>query len=194
MRKYKRALLWLAAVVVLAAIGCAAAWQFYFRPWRQFRANAHQIQIAVERFAVDTEGSYPNQIEALFNKGYLKDWPPNPFGPGTMHPIPADAPAVPGCFVYVPNGPVITVTPKGEPRLDAQDRFKFSPENVITPILPSEVDTYELAFYGRSHHEPPVRSAENGTLNAGLTIADQMDNQIRWDQVALVLTAGEDWP
>ena len=183
MRKYKHALTWLVAVVVLIAIGAAAAWQFYFRPWRQFRANAHLIQMAVERFAVDSQGAYPTHLDGvLVERGWLPAWPPNPFAPGTMHPIAADAPPVLGCFVYVPMGPEIAY-PGGmmsHQEAEAQD-----------VIFPSEVDTYELVFYGRGHHTPAVRSAENGTLHNGLTIADQMDRLIRWDQVALVLTAGE---
>jgi len=198
MRKYKRALTWLVAIVLLLAIGAAAAWQFYFRPWQQFRANAHMIQLAVERFAVDTQGSYPTHLDGvLVERGWLPAWPPSPFGPGTMHPIAPDAPPVPGCFVYITGGPIVA---------DASG-------NVISPadakaqgfVYPMEVDHYALVFYGPRHSRRYSGAAASRATPARPEPASQdwseqldywnmINSQARidWDRVALVLTAGEE--
>jgi hypothetical protein len=46
----------------------------------EVKQNLHAIQLAVERFAVDDPGSfYPSRIEDVIARGYLAEFPVNPF-------------------------------------------------------------------------------------------------------------------
>jgi hypothetical protein len=176
MRKYKRSLVWLAAVVVLIAIGTAAAWQCRYHQQQELMLNAAQIQIVVERYAVDNGGSLPTDIGQVISKGYVKDWPDNPFGQGSMQPIAPDAKAAAGSFVYVALGPVIAQT-NGRP---------LSPAEVeASQGIPTEVDGYLLIFYGPGHYRYPVPKS------IGSLYFDSVRYSVDWDRVALVLFPGE---
>jgi hypothetical protein len=75
---------------------------------QRLRQTAHQLQLALEAYAVRSEGAYPSSLgdpafAALFSL------PPNPYGGGRMRTILPDQPARPGDVVYVPSSPVIVV-------------------------------------------------------------------------------------
>lgn len=164
------------------------------RSRQELQRSAQAIQLAVERFAVDNNGNYPTVIDALIIRGYMLDWPPNPFGPGKMHPIAADAAPVPGRFVYVTSGPIVAYG-GGLSQQEAVAQGK---------IIPSEADQYALVFYGPRHsrryhgaaasRETPERKASaSRDRNEQLDYWDLINSQARidWSMVALVLTAGE---
>ena len=63
-----------------------------------------EIQMAVERYAVDHEGVYPASLDEVLAAGTLSEMPENPY---TKQPMPVLAPAdapVPGGVVYVAYG------------------------------------------------------------------------------------------
>jgi len=74
------------------------------------------VQLSVERFAVDTEGDYPYDVNELIQRGYLEQFPENPFAHRPMRAVSVDSPwpeesgemnprdlpqMPPGDFVYV---------------------------------------------------------------------------------------------
>ena len=66
------------------------------------KANLHSIQLAVERFAVDHDGTYPKAIDELQVGNYLSQPPQNPFTKQPMRNIsPGDTPYA-GEFSYLP--------------------------------------------------------------------------------------------
>jgi hypothetical protein len=66
------------------------------------KANLHTLQLAVERFAVDTEGNYPQSTALLLQKGYLVGLPTNPFSGRPMEEYRLGEIPPPGDFVYAP--------------------------------------------------------------------------------------------
>jgi len=69
----------------------------------QVNENAHAVQLALERFAVDDPHCYyPISVQQAIAAGYLPELPVNPF---TGHPvrfIERGAPHLPGDICYVP--------------------------------------------------------------------------------------------
>jgi hypothetical protein len=183
----------LAGLLIGAVIAVAAVtgyWYTTVRAQQELQRSAQAIQLAVERYAVDNNGSYPKVIDALIIRGYMLDWPPNPFGPGRMQPLAPDAKPLAGGFVYIAIGPEIA---EAEAMLSTRQEREG-----LTLTRATEFDYYELVFYGRSrsrrnvNHERRYRELLENTRfdrSAALTQARQ---QIQWDQVPLVLNAGVD--
>jgi hypothetical protein len=69
------------------------------------KQNLHAIQLAVERFAVDSEdGAYPLTVSSLKGTDYLPNFPSNPFTGQPMQEYSIDAAEIPpGDFVYYPR-------------------------------------------------------------------------------------------
>lgn len=65
----------------------------------EVKSNIHSIQIAIERHYVDFE-SYPPDSHALIEKGYLDEFPFNPYTDEPM--IECGFPGSPGDFIYFP--------------------------------------------------------------------------------------------
>ena len=72
----------------------------------QLKQNLHSYQIALERYATDSEsGTYPADFDEVIEKGYLDEYLPNPYygltpgAPPKMMPV-RPGHFVPGCFVY----------------------------------------------------------------------------------------------
>jgi hypothetical protein len=67
------------------------------------RQNLHLLQLALERFSVDSPGaSYPESTSLLIQQGYLSELPNNPFTGAPMQEYhPGEIPP-PGDFVYAP--------------------------------------------------------------------------------------------
>jgi hypothetical protein len=172
-----------ALVLVLVAL-IVGATLLYLRLSEQrrhemLRQAAGQIQLAVERYAVEHEGSYPRNIEELLEKDYLSDWPTNPYGKGNMRPLGVSEPWEPGGFVYVGWGPIVAMS-KG-----------FDPAE--KPILPTEVDQYMLLFY--SPHETgkkwPQRTGSVAKKPEDPVYISEMAPTVDWEHVRIALTAGE---
>src|SRR5688572_30675725 len=52
----------------------------YKRKCAEVKQNLHAIQLAVERYSVDhPESSYPRDIREVKTRGYLPEFPTNPF-------------------------------------------------------------------------------------------------------------------
>jgi hypothetical protein len=68
------------------------------------KANLHAIQLAVERFAVDNEGTYPPRAIDVLSAGYMDSFPLNPFRgmPMLEHELFSASLPEPGDFVYWP--------------------------------------------------------------------------------------------
>ena len=100
--------------LLLGAVGLFLLWLVLFN-WipraryankaAQAKQNLHAIQLALERFAVDSEDSrYPSHPDELLQKGYLSEWPINPFTGQAMHPLQADLHAYDGQgWLNIPN-------------------------------------------------------------------------------------------
>jgi len=81
------------------------------------KENLHQMQLAIERFAVDAGGYYPEDAAELLTKGYLAEFPQNPYAgllvafptlehPRAMRPL-KPGEQCPGDFLYVPERPLV---------------------------------------------------------------------------------------
>lgn len=75
------------------------------------KSNLHNIQLSIERYAVDHEGYYPADINEIIKLGYIDAFPRNPLAPrneagdygrAKMKPV-ADGEFSPGDFVYLPR-------------------------------------------------------------------------------------------
>jgi hypothetical protein len=62
----------------------------------------HTIQIALEMYAQDYGGLYPDHIEAIIDGGYLAAFPENPFTNQPMKNVPYGSPDFEGNFTYLP--------------------------------------------------------------------------------------------
>jgi len=190
---------WRKLVVIFLVVGLAAGFGGYYSGnWLlaklksdALRDNAGQIQLALERYALDHDGSYPQKMQALIDEKYLVQWPKNPYAHSDepMLPIPAGSPASHGDFVYLGFGPVIFLSPvedvppgaqgaSAETGTDAEATAE-SRAGLDTP--PTEVDQYFLIFYGPGPGGEITQFAENRQSVFG---------EIDWDEVALMLTAG----
>lgn len=141
------------------------------------------IQLAVERYAVDHEGSYPQSLDLLQPEGYLDRLPDSPYG-GSVRLLKPGEPARPGGVLYLPIGPVIY---KGD--IDAG--------NDGSPTVPTEIDQYTLIIYqkqsGAERGLPGwvCREMYNGSAQNGVPWK-QVNANIDRRRIAAVLTAGED--
>src|SRR3970040_80804 len=67
------------------------------------KANLYTLQIALERHAIDNSGLYPENIEVLFDKGYLESLPANPFRSNyEMEEVLYGSKNFEGNFTYIP--------------------------------------------------------------------------------------------
>jgi len=64
------------------------------------KTSLHELQMMVERYAVDTEGSYPQSTSLLIQKGYLEALPTNPYSHRPMEEYRLGEIPPPGDFVY----------------------------------------------------------------------------------------------
>ncbi|MCH7472182.1 hypothetical protein IIA79_04440 [bacterium] len=146
----------------------------------QLRNNGSMIQMGIERYAVDTEGSYPKDIDALLKSGTIEELPDNPLGEGVMQVLPANAAPQPGCFVYVTQGPIVRMATESEMETFASGIAGITEH----PIFPAEVDQYWLVFYG------PGRGKFSKPRSPYLP---RELRQISWEHVCLVLSSGGDY-
>jgi len=65
------------------------------------RSNAHTLHIALERYAVDKEGKYPETFKELIDQDYMRSFPVNPYTDKPMNDVIFDKRA-PGEFTYIP--------------------------------------------------------------------------------------------
>ena len=130
----------LAAILLLASLGLCLVQADEHHKLKVLRENLGQIQLAVERFAVDTEGAYPSSLDILLARGYLAGMPINPYSRQPMQVLEVVTTPAAGDIVYVPCGPIIAI-----------GNLAATGEH---PILPTELDQYLLAAYG------PVSAAD----------------------------------
>jgi len=93
------------------------------------KRNLHSVQLAVERYAVDTDGSYPTRVTQTLEAGYLDALPTNPYTGQPMRELRLGDPPSQGDFYYLPFGPA---------------RAQASATPGSTP--PPEVDSYRLVL------------------------------------------------
>jgi hypothetical protein len=196
--------LWLVPLVAaFAALLAALEWDEYReRPYRKLREALHSIQLEVERFAVDQQGSYPNSLEALVARGKL-NLPDNPFGAGKLEILKPGDPWEPGGIVYAGSGPIIAVAQMdGKQTMMGGGFSPYEPEPGV--IIPTEVDQYLLIVYSPRHH--PRRKHSMEEVGQGYAVAREKFEKgvdvgsfpmyaegIDWDHVELMLTSGEDY-
>lgn len=133
-------------------------------------ARLHDIQLAVERYAVDHQGRYPATLADAEAAGALPAMPENPY---TKEPMPVLAPGDPpvaGGVVYVPAGPVLTPVPR--------------PADELVPVA-GDYDQYFLLVYGEEE------TADATPPSLPPAVATQLA-QVDWPRAALVLTEGKD--
>ena len=68
----------------------------------EVKANTHLIQIALERYAIDHNGMYPESTDDLFDLNYMSEPPRNPFTEGTSEFIEFGESGQGGNRTYVP--------------------------------------------------------------------------------------------
>jgi hypothetical protein len=188
---------WFVLAVLLFAATMTVVRVAQARPHRELRDAAHGIQLAVERYAVDTNGSYPQDIQQLVTRGFIAKWPDNPYGPGSMQPLKLGDPAVPGGFVYVPHGVVIAMGTGAS----VDDRT----------VQPMEYDSYLLVFYGprkskeraeaaadaakkfRGYDDSNVIRYQSGAKAPPDAFSPLATEGIDWERVEIMMTAGEDY-
>ena len=75
----------------------------YKRKCSQVKQNLHAIQLAVERYSVDDpQGTYPRSIKDVIRRGYLAEFPINPFTGMPMRCVEEKTDAVKFSMEYVP--------------------------------------------------------------------------------------------
>jgi len=69
------------------------------------KRNLHAIQLAVERYAVDSpHADYPYDVCDVIRAGYIDAFPINPFSGEPMQPYPPGSEPPLGDFIYEPKG------------------------------------------------------------------------------------------
>jgi hypothetical protein len=71
-------------------------------PEAEVKSNLHSIQIALERYASDHSGYYPQNTGELISGNYLPQYPNNPFTNQPMREIEFGAAPSDGEFTYLP--------------------------------------------------------------------------------------------
>ena len=102
------------------------------------KKNIHAIQLIVERFAVDTEGTYPLHVADAINRDYADHLPLNPFTGQPMRELRLGDPPSLGDFYYVPSGP---------------SAAQYSSSGAAGPI---ELDYYSLVLCLDVEHPPSL--------------------------------------
>ncbi|MDQ3024836.1 MAG: hypothetical protein M3R04_10765 [bacterium] len=172
-RKHLRQLL--LAGALLALLGASLHfWSERERPYSELREAVGNLQLEIERFAVEREGSYPPELARFIEIRGIK-MPDNPFGPGKMKILKPGDPWEPGGIVYVGWGPVVAL---GEST------------GSMPPIIPTDIDQYLLIGYSPRRHRD--RRPPEISLN-GCTIRPIPLPNVDWEHVEIMLTAGEDY-
>lgn len=118
-------------------------------------SNAHTIQIALERWAVDHSGQYPKSSSDLITYGYMTEFPMNPYKKRPMQE--AFIPGVAGDYYYVPNvdkesgeilGCWILLFGESDQMLDKINDEKLIKEKVIVEESDGKVDNVRLVLTG----------------------------------------------
>ncbi|MCC7479326.1 hypothetical protein IT575_12840 [bacterium] len=138
----------LLALALASTAGLLSAQFLNLQRKRLLREGLGQIQLALERYAVDSEGSYPPDLKVLLERGYLPSMPRNPYSGAKMQVLAVTDPPSPGNLVYVSCGPIIALG---------------NESNLDTDILPVEADQYLLAAYG------PLSARQRAAFGAQLS-------------------------
>src|SRR5687768_7388959 len=126
-RRFLKQLLYIGVPLALLVAG-VYFWRLeHERPYRELRAAVHKLQLQIERFAVDNQGSYPPDLETLLRVEKIR-LPDNPFRDGKLKILKPEEPWEPGGIVYVGWGPIVAIGDPLEPN----------------PILPTDTDMYIL--------------------------------------------------
>jgi hypothetical protein len=93
------------ASVAFGVHGCIIEPYRWAQKGAEAKQNLHAVQLALERFAVDSEDAgYPVTTAALRTSGYLPKFPRNPYTGEEMREYPVDIERLPpGDFVYYPR-------------------------------------------------------------------------------------------
>lgn len=66
------------------------------------KASLYSIQLLVERYGIDNEGVFPQDISVLIDLDYLDEFPNNAYTDQPMIPTELDGSPKPGNFTYIP--------------------------------------------------------------------------------------------
>jgi len=196
-RKYRLVIIWAlgALLLIAAALSIYVAYQNSLR--NKLLASARRLQLSIEQFAADRSGAYPPTLEVLCQEGYLTEMPDSPYGPLKVL-EPGDPPR-PGSVVYIPQEPVVMFS--SDELVDQENgRILYPATHESEVILPTEIDHYMLIVYGPcwSRSSDLRDSLEETTVIVGIPGSRQYKilelDQIAWEHVSFVLTAGEDYP
>lgn len=146
---------------------------------RKARSALHTIQLYVERYAVDNDGSYPATLADALPDGL----PENPYtGKPLVVQEPGDAP-LPGGVVYVAVGPMVA-----RPGEDWQPVTSAAGAAETGPLFSPEFDQYVLLVYGaRDTSRYLSKLNPVGFLPPGISAG------IDWSRVCGTLSAGFDY-
>lgn len=127
------------------------------------KQNLHAIQLALERYAVDSGGGfYPPTLSVLRDEAYLPVLPRNPYGKGPPMPEVPPGEHAPGGVTYI---------------------LHYGPGDGAA------ADGYALLVYGRE----PARQRWSGTRpSPRMPLPAGAEALVPWEYVLAVLTSG-DW-
>jgi type II secretory pathway pseudopilin PulG len=150
---------WMLAAILLL-IGLAWQLAVYQRQQqhKQLRDALGQLQLEIERYAVDSEGSYPSDL-ATFIAQQKINLPRNPYGRGQLKILKPSDPWQPGGIVYVAWGPQVL---SGDGTV--LQTSNVGPPLQTTQVIPTDFDSYLLLGYGRREQSVKVnqRKAQKG--------------------------------
>jgi hypothetical protein len=155
---------------------------------RLLAETVQDIQLAIERYAMDTDGVYPASVQQLITAGYIQSWPKNPIAKGYLNPQEPGEPWRPGGFIYIPSESIV---PSGH-------------EACATGPRPME--NYLLVVYSARPHgnfARAIRQHQLGQPDSGHIDWRMLDDvcrrsaglrsQIDWRHVDLLLSSGADY-
>jgi len=129
----------------------------------ELKGNLYNIQLSVERFAIDHGGSYPADFGEVLSAGYMDSLPRNPLFDGqTMQDIEFDANHEPGTFTYL--------------------RHKTG-----------NGDHYYLILFGAKEQEKSLMGMQSGGGNSGGREDGDINGDGQDDGVILVLSNDPDF-
>jgi hypothetical protein len=199
MHKITKIQLTLLAIVALglAFVGYQAWVRYTERPYEELRAAMHNLQRDIERYAVDTEGSYPPNLARFVAQRHI-ELPDNPFGPGKMKILKQGEPWQPGGIVYAAWGPLVWTAKNSKGEEKVYQSRTDSPNLPPEMLIPTDYDEFILIAYSPRQHkrrskamaivkteyEKAMRKFESGDLEVQIPVyADGVD----WNHVEVVL-------
>lgn len=118
-------------------------------------SNAHTVQMALERWAVDHSGQYPKNTVEILSQGYMHKFPDNPYMKRAMLEVPL--PGIAGDYYYVPQedkesekvtGYWLILFGPTDDKLDKINDEKLIKDKIVVQEPDGKVDNIRLVLTG----------------------------------------------